>query len=88
MGLTPPGALLMCASAMIIPVQEAAPRVVPPRPRVKLEERRYVEPVWAVDLQKHLTLQNGGLELFCSQVEARVMSSTPTSFICPFGDGS
>ena len=29
----------------------------------------------------------GGLELFCAQAEAKVMNSTPTSFILPFWRG-
>ena len=58
MSLRLPGALLMCASHVVVPVHEIALRVVPPRPYVKLEEGRYVEPVWAVDVQEHLTFQN------------------------------
>src|SRR5215472_8739765 len=58
-GLTPPDALLMSASHMVVPVNKVALRVVPPRPDVKLEKRRYVEPVWTVDVKEHLTFQNG-----------------------------
>jgi len=55
-----PSYLLICASHVVVPVHEVALRVVPPRPDVKLEERRQVESVWAVDEQEYLTLQNGG----------------------------
>ena len=56
---TSPASLLMCATDVVVPVHEVALRVVPPCPHVKLEERRYVESIWAVDIQEYLTFQNG-----------------------------
>src|ERR1700683_700357 len=55
-----PGTLLACASHVVVPVHKRTLRVGPPSPDVKLEERRYVVSVRAIDEQKSLTLQNGG----------------------------
>jgi hypothetical protein len=55
----PPWALLplmTCAGHVVVPVHERALGVVPPRPNVEFEERRYGEAVRGVDVQEHLIL--------------------------------
>src|SRR5271170_5151811 len=59
-GQTSPGALLTRASHIVVPIHKRTHRVGPPSPDVKLEERRDVVSVWAIDEQEGLTLQDRG----------------------------
>ena len=78
--------LLNRAADVVVPVDECTVRVVSPGPHVQLEKwSRNVVPVGNTYQLKALTLEYGGVLLFCaSQVAASTMYSTPTNFVSPF----